>query len=75
MKINREIGATYRTGLSEPKKVGDPIAWRPQVWTDTDDPRMLRELRGTVIYVNEAHRYYTAEALVGGRPLRESFRF
>lgn len=30
---------------------------------------------GRVVYINEAHRYFTAEAEVNGIRLRESFKF
>ena len=28
-----------------------------------------------VVYINEAHRYFTAEADINGKTLRESFKF
>lgn len=28
-----------------------------------------------VVYINEAHRYFTAEAQINGKKLRESFKF
>ena len=68
-------GASYTQPLPPPKRVGDSINWRPQAWFDTDAPWAAKELNGRVIYVNAAHRYYTAEAIIGGRPLRESFRY
>ena len=30
---------------------------------------------GRVVYINEAHRYFTAEAEAHGYKLRESFKF
>lgn len=30
---------------------------------------------GRVVYINEAHRYFTAEADINGKKLRESFKF
>lgn len=30
---------------------------------------------GRVVYINEAHRYFTAEADINGNKLRESFKF
>ena len=30
---------------------------------------------GRVVYINEAHRYFTAEAQINGKKLRESFKF
>ena len=32
-------------------------------------------VHGKVVYINEAHRYFTTEAKVGGIALRESFKF
>lgn len=28
-----------------------------------------------IVYINEAHRYFTAEAEINGNKLRESFKF
>lgn len=30
---------------------------------------------GRVVYINERHRYFTAEADINGNKLRESFKF
>lgn len=30
---------------------------------------------GRVVYINESHRYFTAEADIIGKRLRESFKF
>lgn len=30
---------------------------------------------GRVVYINEVHRYFTAEADINGKKLRESFKF
>ena len=30
---------------------------------------------GRVVYINEAHRYFTAEAQIDGKTLRKSFKF
>lgn len=30
---------------------------------------------GRVVYINEAYRYFTAEADLNGKKLRESFKF
>ena len=35
----------------------------------------IRPVKGVVIYVNERHRYFTAEYYVNGVALRESFKF
>ena len=30
---------------------------------------------GRVVYINKAHRYFTAEADINGKKLREGFKF
>lgn len=35
----------------------------------------LKTVHGRVVYINERHRYFTAEAEVNGIKLRESFKF
>lgn len=35
----------------------------------------LRTVHGRIVYLNERHRYFTAEAEVNGIKLRESFKF
>lgn len=57
-------------------RVGDPVAFKPAAFTDYEDlPGIPVVLRGKVIYVNEAHGFYTAEGEVYGYRLRESYRF
>ena len=67
-------GETY-TPRDARHRVGDPISWRPRAFTDGDYPGAVKDLHGRVIYVNEDHRYYTAEAERNGYRLRESFKF
>jgi hypothetical protein len=35
----------------------------------------LRTVHGRIVYINERHRYFTAEAESNGIRLRESFKF
>ena len=56
-------------------RVGDAVTFFPSCFTETADEQYGARLRGKIIYVNEAHRYYTAEALCWGRTIRESFNF
>lgn len=42
--------------------IGEPFSWKPAAY-------------GHVVYINEAHRYFTAEADINGNKLRESFKF
>jgi len=59
-----------------PCRLGQTVRWTPSVWDgDTRFPGATPDLRGTVVYINLPHRYYTVEALHHGVPLRESFKF
>lgn len=70
------IGESYCHPISAPQKVGDTVRWRPAAWYERGDfPLAPSEVTGRVIYVNEAHRFYTVEARLGEDRLRESFRF
>lgn len=35
----------------------------------------MRTVHGRIVYINENHRYFTAEADVDGVVIRESFKF
>ena len=35
----------------------------------------LKTVHGRIVYINEAHRYFTADADINGKNLRESFKF
>lgn len=67
--------SAYLEPLEPPHRVGDPVAWTPKVFFDGYFPGAMKMLRGVVIYVNAAHRYYVAEADCNGTPLREAFKF
>lgn len=41
----------------------------------SDKIRPQKILHGRIVYINEAHRYFTAETEVNGIKLRESFKF
>lgn len=56
-------------------EVGEPITWRPSCFTIGMVPGAVQEVHGRVIYINEAHRYYVAEADCYGRTIREAFKF
>ncbi len=59
-------------------KVGDPVLFAPYAFIHPAETRMqeiVYALDGRVIYVNEAHRYYVAEAACNGYMIRESFKF
>lgn len=61
--------------------IGQPVRWTPCAYcnvTDGEDPRSIRKkrpVRGKIIYINEVHRYYLAEAIVFGYTMREYFKF
>lgn len=56
-------------------RVGDRIAFKPFAFVTMEHEEVPIVLSGTVIYVNEAHRYYTAEAPCNGYVIREAFKF
>lgn len=58
-----------------PYSIGQAIAWKPAAFVDLFSTPELVNVSGTVVYVNEAHRYYTAEAPWYGYAIRESFKF
>ncbi len=61
--------------------IGQPVRWTLCAYCNVDDGedsrsiRKKRPVRGKIIYINEAHRYYLAEAIVFGYALRECFKF
>lgn len=56
-------------------KVWDKVAFIPACFAriEKDDIPVL--LHGRVIYVNEEHRYFVAEAPCNGYAIREAFKF
>jgi len=56
-------------------KIGSVWSWKPDAFDSTKKEGIPRIVRGTVIYVNEAHRCFTAEAIVNGATIRETFKF
>jgi len=55
--------------------VGDPVTWVPSAFVKFADQSAMWAIKGQVIYVNEAHRYYTVEGDCNGVAMRESFKF
>ena len=53
-------------------QVGDTYSWVP---TSYEGASGIMGIKGRVIYINERHRYFTAEADVNGFTIRESFKF
>ena len=63
-----------------PVRVGDSYDWIPSAFltliqSGIRPKACMRALRGRVVYVNRAHRYYTVAADCNGYTLRESFKF
>lgn len=70
------MGESYCCPLPPPRKAGDVVTWQPSAWFDRAEfPLALREVTGRVVYVNERHCFYVAEADCCGRPIREAFKF
>lgn len=59
--------------------IGEPWSWKPAAFEGSNGIMSVTSkettVHGKVVYINEAHRYFTAEATVGGIALRESFKF
>ena len=59
--------------------IGEPFSWKPAAFEGSTGIMSLgskvNTLHGRVVYINEAHRYFTAEAQINGKRLREGFKF
>lgn len=59
--------------------IGEPFSWKPAAFEGSNGIMsvIMKETtaHGRVVYINEAHRYFTAEAEAHGYKLRESFKF
>lgn len=58
--------------------IGDTYTWTPSAFEGASGPgsfEKLRTVHGRIVYINEAHRYFTAETELNGIKLRESFKF
>lgn len=58
--------------------IGDTYSWVPAAFEGASGICIFEKLRtvhGRIAYINEAHRYFTAEADINGKKLRESFKF
>ena len=61
-------------------EVGEPICWVPAAFTEHNTGVAWKlgaadRLSGRIVYVNEAHRWYRAEASFPGGVIRECFKF
>lgn len=59
--------------------IGEPFSWKPAAFEGSNGILSVTTkettAHGRVVYINEARRYFTAEANVGGVVIRESFKF
>ena len=56
-------------------EIGTPYSFRPAAFIASREGGIWQTpmLHGRVVYINREHGYFTAEAMVNGRALRESF--
>ena len=59
--------------------IGEPFSWKPAAFEGCKGILSVTTkettAHGRVVYINEEHRYFTAEADLNGKKLRESFKF
>ena len=59
--------------------IGEPFIWKPAAFQGSNGIMSVTTkettAHGRVVYINEAHRYFTAEAEITGKKLRENFIF
>lgn len=59
--------------------IGEPFSWAPTSWEGSNGIVSALgkkgRVHGKIVYINEAHRYFTAEADINGKKLKESFKF
>ena len=59
--------------------IREPFSWKPAAFQGSAGILSVTTkettAHGRAVYINEAHRYFTAEADINGNKLRESFKF
>lgn len=59
--------------------IGDTYSWVPTAFEGINgiarESAKISTVHGRVVYINEAHRYFTVEAACNRYKLRESFKF
>ena len=58
--------------------IGEPFSWTPAAFEGASGIcgfEKLKTVHGRIVYINDRHRYFTAEAEANGIRLRESFKF
>lgn len=60
-------------------QIEETYSWVPTSWEGSNGivSALSKKdgMHGRIVYINEDHRYFTAEANVGGVVIRESFKF
>lgn len=59
-------------------QVGDRYTWTPAAFIRPDGREgyeLARSVTGRIVHVSAAHRHFTAEAVLNGYTLRETFKF
>ena len=60
-------------------QIGEPFSWKPTAFEGGNGIKSITSkettAHGKVVYINEARRYFTAEADFNGNKLREIFKF
>lgn len=58
--------------------IGEPFSWTPAAFEGASGIcgfEKLKTVHGRIVYIDDRHRYFTAEAEANGIRLRESFKF
>ena len=58
--------------------IGEPFSWKPAAFEGASGLGSFEKLRtvyGRIVYINEAHRYFTAEARSMGRSSERALSF
>lgn len=59
--------------------IGEPFSWKPVAFEGSNGIMSVTTkettAHGRVVFINAAHRYFTVEADINGKRLRESFKF
>jgi len=55
-------------------ELGNPYSWKPSAFGEPSLETIPKTVRGVIVYINQEHHYFTAEASVFGYAIRESFK-
>ena len=59
--------------------IGEPFSWKPAAFEGSNGIMSVTTkettAHGCVVYINEAHRYFTAEAISTGRSSERALNF